>query len=182
MYNFFQNALWNTAGIRIHQGKTKVWNNAGEQPVACEVLDRMARAADPSVTTSVWRGSDVSQQGMKVYGTPFRPLHSFERILERTWRAPDVAGLQWSPICSLHGCCWNIASLREPITFPGWLSLKLPKTFVGGMTQDCGGVFVFACKSTQTNRRMWSAQGRVQTGPSVQSPSDVDRSTVGTTG
>ena len=126
--NLLQNALWNTAGIRIHQGKTKVWNDAGEQPAACEVLDRMARAADPSVTTSVWRGSDVpvSQQGMKVLGTP-SGHPAFVRA-RRCW-----TGFRWCPICSLHGCCWYNARLREQITFPGWLSLKLPKTFVGGM-------------------------------------------------
>ena len=29
VYSFLQDALRNMAGIRIHQGKTKVWNNAG---------------------------------------------------------------------------------------------------------------------------------------------------------
>ena len=86
VYSLLQNALRNMAGIRIHHGKTKVWNNAGEQPAACEVLDRMARAADPSVTTSVWRGSDVprSQQGTKVLGTNLGHNAFVRAHLERT--------------------------------------------------------------------------------------------------
>ena len=116
VYSFLQNALRNMAGIRIHQGKTKVWNNAREQPAACEVLDRMARAADPSVTTSVWRGSDVpvSQQGMKVLGTPLGHLAFVRAHLERTSREhqtlldriPMVSDLQSSWLLLVHcGVC-----------------------------------------------------------------------------
>ena len=112
VYNLLQNPLWHTAGIRIHQGKTKVWNNAGEQPAACEVLDRMARAADPTVTTSVWRGSDVpvSQQGMKVLGTPLGHPAFVRAHLERTCgehqtlldRIPMVSDLQSSWLLLVH--------------------------------------------------------------------------------
>ena len=42
----------------------------GEKLAGCDVLERMARIADP--TTCVWRGSEVTtaRQGMKVLGTP----------------------------------------------------------------------------------------------------------------
>ena len=56
VYTLLQNALWRVAGIRIHQGKTKIWNRAGEKPAVCDVLERMARIADP--TACVWRGSE----------------------------------------------------------------------------------------------------------------------------
>ena len=36
------------AGIRIHQSKTKIWNRAGEKPAVCDVLEHMARIADPT--------------------------------------------------------------------------------------------------------------------------------------
>ena len=71
VHTLLQNALWRVAGIRFHQGKTKIWNRAGEKPAVCDVSERMARIADP--TACVWRGSEVptARQGMKVLGTPF---------------------------------------------------------------------------------------------------------------
>ena len=128
VYNLLQNALWHTAGIRIHQGKTKVWNNAGEQPAACEVLDRMARTADPSVTTSVWRGSDVpvSQQGMKVLGTPLGHPAFVRAHLERTSgehqtlldRIPMVSDLQSSWLLLVH-CASARANYISRVVEPG---------------------------------------------------------------
>ena len=55
----------------MHQGKTQVWNLAGEKPFGCDNLERAAVIADP--TAIVWRGSDevVShRRGIKVLGTP----------------------------------------------------------------------------------------------------------------
>ena len=72
----------------------------------------MARAADPSVTTSVWRGSDVpvSQQGMKVLGTPLGHPAFVRAHLERTSREhqtlldriPMVSDLQSSWLLLVH--------------------------------------------------------------------------------
>ena len=50
-----QEELWQHARTRIHHGKTQVWNRSGNRPVACDILDRAARALDPEFTT-VWRG------------------------------------------------------------------------------------------------------------------------------
>ena len=47
VYALLQNAPWHHVGIRVHQGKTKVWNSPGEKPPICETLERIARAADP---------------------------------------------------------------------------------------------------------------------------------------
>ena len=55
IYAILQEELWRHARIRIHHGKTQVWNRSGNRPVACDVLDRAARALDPEFTT-VWRG------------------------------------------------------------------------------------------------------------------------------
>ena len=61
--------MWNRAKIRIHGGKTKIWNRAGIRPPICDEFERRARAIDPSAI--VWRGSEVPchQQGLKVLGT-----------------------------------------------------------------------------------------------------------------
>ena len=62
--------LQTRASIRIHGGKTKIWNQAGERPPICDVLERIAQQNNPRAR--VWRGSEVptAQQGIKVLGTP----------------------------------------------------------------------------------------------------------------
>ena len=90
--------------------------------------------ADPSVTTSVWRGSDVlvSQQGMKSAWDSFRPPCIRANALGENVRGAQTLLDRIPMVSDLHEYCCCIARLRELITSPGWLSLKLPKTFVGG--------------------------------------------------
>ena len=73
LYNVTQEALFRHAGIRVHPGKTKVWNSGSAHPRACDLLERVAQARDE--TARVWRGASesvlpTSQQGIKVLGTP----------------------------------------------------------------------------------------------------------------
>ena len=70
LYAALQDALRRHAGIQIHCRKTQVWNRASVRPRACDVLERVAQAVNP--TARVWRGSMLPevQQGMKVLGTP----------------------------------------------------------------------------------------------------------------
>ena len=42
-----QQELWIHAGIRVHTGKTKVWNRVGIRPVMCNVLERIAHMGNP---------------------------------------------------------------------------------------------------------------------------------------
>ena len=56
VHTLLAEALWTEAGIRVHQGKTQVWNLAGEKPFGCDNLERAAVIADPPAI--VWRGSD----------------------------------------------------------------------------------------------------------------------------
>ena len=62
--------LQTRASIRIHGDKTKIWNQAGERPPICDVLERIAQQNNPRAR--VWRGSEgpTAQQGIKVLGTP----------------------------------------------------------------------------------------------------------------
>ena len=52
-----QDALRNHCGIQVHVGKTEIWNRAGNRPVICDALERMAQQVDPRAR--VWRGSQV---------------------------------------------------------------------------------------------------------------------------
>ena len=70
VYAIVEEQLRTRARIRIHGGKTKVWNRGGERPAICYVLERIARVQNPQAV--VWRGSDIPshQQGITVLGTP----------------------------------------------------------------------------------------------------------------
>ena len=56
--------------IRIHVGKTQLWNRAGTRPIVCDRLEKAAQAVNPNAR--VWRGSllPTDRQGIKVLGTP----------------------------------------------------------------------------------------------------------------
>ena len=102
VYALLQQELWRHARIRVHDGKTQVWNRAGLRPAGCDVLDRAARAMDPNFTT-VWRGSGLplSEQGINILGTPLgheefvrnhlmRTIEEHTVLLDRIPTVPDV--------------------------------------------------------------------------------------------
>ena len=71
VHALLEGALWTTAEIRVHQGKTQLWNRVGENPRGWESLQRAVLAEDE--TAIVWRGSEelpAHQRGIKVLGTP----------------------------------------------------------------------------------------------------------------
>ena len=55
MYTSMQQHLWAHSQIRVHSGKTQVWNREGAKPDMCNMLKRIARATNPDAR--VWRGS-----------------------------------------------------------------------------------------------------------------------------
>ena len=56
IYRLFERELWIHANIRVHAGKTRVWNSGGHRPAACDELERISRAVNGG---NVWRGSQV---------------------------------------------------------------------------------------------------------------------------
>ena len=63
--------LWSRANIRVHHGKTKVWNRAGAEPRGCEEVTVAARMFKESAT--VWVGDQSlpsAAPGMRVLGSP----------------------------------------------------------------------------------------------------------------
>ena len=70
VYTILQAELWRHWRIRVHDGKTQVWNASGLRPEGCDILDRAAGAVNPDFDT-VWRGDGpTNTQGIKVVGTP----------------------------------------------------------------------------------------------------------------
>ena len=70
VHSVLERELWVHAKIRVHSGKTHVWNRSGRMPPACDELQRRAVLQDP--TAQVWTGSGVptQNQGIKVLGCP----------------------------------------------------------------------------------------------------------------
>ena len=88
-----ENALWAWAGISIHQGKTKMWNQAGVEPPGCEMLERLARVVHESA--HVWRGPELPThlQGLIFLGTPIGHPDFVRAHMDRTPR--DHQTLMW---------------------------------------------------------------------------------------
>ena len=65
-------ALWQHSRIRVHEGITKVWSSGGIRPVACDMLERIARENNPNIReVRVWRGGGPNRErGISVLGTP----------------------------------------------------------------------------------------------------------------
>ena len=90
IYTVLQEALWTHARIRVHGGKTHVWNLAGQKPDVCEAMQRIAEVSNPRA--QVWRGSEVpsTKQGIKVLGTPLGHPDCVATHLEEMRRKHDV--------------------------------------------------------------------------------------------
>ena len=92
VYASVDGELFRHAGIRVHGGKTRVWNSAGTRPLACDILEQIAQATSDHAEP-VWRGSDLptDQQGIKVLGTPLGHADFVRAHLDRkVGRAPGV--------------------------------------------------------------------------------------------
>ena len=99
LHGALEDALWRHARIRLHQGKTCVWNAAGEEPSGLARLQPVG--ADP-----VWTGA-WSLPGLLVLGAP---LGSEAFVLGRNaWSRTSCSAVSLlSAICSPRGssCCF----------------------------------------------------------------------------
>ena len=53
LHNLAQRELWAHCRIRVHGGKTHVWNQAGHKPKACDRLQRVAVQVDPHMLSTI---------------------------------------------------------------------------------------------------------------------------------
>ena len=90
VYTALQESLWVHVRIRVHGGKTHVWNQAGQKPDVCEAMQRIAEVSNPRA--QVWRGAEVpsTMQGIKVLGTPLGHPDYVATHLEEMRRKHDV--------------------------------------------------------------------------------------------
>ena len=90
VYLALQEELYRHARIKIHAGKTQVWNAAGERPEACDILERIAQAEDPRAR--VWKGSNIptAEQGVRVLGTPLGHVDYVQTQLTQKLAEHDV--------------------------------------------------------------------------------------------
>ena len=118
MHAVVQEDLFVHACIRVHHGKTKVWNQAGVRPVACNALERIARTNNPEAV--VWTGSTIptAQQGIKVLGTPIGHQDFVAAQLESVRREHEVL-LSRIPSIRAHGCCLSTAPHHVRVTTSG---------------------------------------------------------------
>ena len=143
IHMLLENALWVHARIRMHAGKTKIFNRAGERPEACDHLERIARTV--SEEARVWRGgADIPEveRGIKVLGTPLgHPVfvqHQLARVrahqqvlLDRIPAIPDVQSA-WA---LLSHCAAARATYFIRVVPP-----ECASSFASLTTQHCGSV------------------------------------------
>ena len=82
--------LWTHARIRVHNGKTHVWNMSGVRPAGCDMLQRLAEQHDREAR--VWTGSEVpaAEQGIIILGTPLGHDEFVRAQLELKSREHDL--------------------------------------------------------------------------------------------
>ena len=126
--------LWAHARIRVHGGKTHIWNRAGTKPRVCDILQRQTEETDPDAR--VWRGSEVptTEQGIKVLGTPLGHEDFVNQHLERTRqkhrkllrRIPTLPDVQSAWLLLLH-CASTRANYLLRVVRPEW-ALEFART------------------------------------------------------
>ena len=93
-YTAIQEELRTHTGIEVHQGKTQLWNRAGNTPVGCAALTATARVADLSAI--VWRGDlhlPLQEKGVKIFGTPLgHPRYVSSQLAALTAKHEQLVG------------------------------------------------------------------------------------------
>ena len=97
-YTTVQEELFNHCHIRVHTGKTQVWNQGGIRPEACDLLDRIAQQADPDA--HVWKGAGLPEadQGLRVlWDTSWPPSLRGGPVGDSGGRTPGFPGQNPTP-------------------------------------------------------------------------------------
>ena len=84
IYGLLQNALFAHSSIRVHNGKTQVWNRGGVVPVGIEVLQAVARVNNPDVIPHCTVRSKACGFWALRWATPSSCVLSWRGCLRRT--------------------------------------------------------------------------------------------------
>ena len=83
VYKILEEEIFAHTHIRMHHGKTQVWNRGSVIPQGVETLTRVAQLTRPGAV--VWKGDDglpLSQQGIKILGIPVGQPEYVRQFLE----------------------------------------------------------------------------------------------------
>ena len=142
IYTALQETLWAHARIRIHGGKTHVWNQAGQKPDVCEAMQRIAEVSNQRA--QVWRGSEVlsTMQGIKVLGTPLGHPDFVATHLEDMRRKHDVLLEAIATVLDVQSAWLPLLPWRlpEPTACCAWCVPSGWTNLLFLMTRACGPV------------------------------------------
>ena len=141
--------LWGRARIRIHSGKTHIWNRSGRKPADCDELQRRAEMLDEEAR--VWTGSEITstQQGIKVLGCPLGHEDLVRAQLEATTAKhsallqaiPNVPDVQSARLLLLY-CASARANYQVRVLRPDAV-----EQFARPTMRECGNASVTSCRS-----------------------------------
>jgi len=100
-------AVWHRARIRLHEGKTRIWNSAGEEPSNIADL-RGDDGAEP-----VWVGDWSLPPGITVLGSS---LGHDPLLSPGTWSANARTTTDFSSVSLASTTCRPLAPFRVPTT------------------------------------------------------------------
>ena len=124
IYGILQHELFTHSSIRVHHGKTQVWNRGSVAPMGIEVLQAVARVHDPDAI--VWRGDSTLRgvdQGVRILGTPLGhpdfvrsqlSAQSHDQLLEKVLTIQDIQ-CAW---LLLLLCCGDRANYTLRVVHP----------------------------------------------------------------
>ena len=147
-YGSVQQELWAHSRIRIHEGKTKVWNSGGDREF-CDELERISQATD--FEGRVWkdRRRQPENRASECWGLHWGTLVSWKplcacasRTTNFCWTAP-----QQCPICSRHGLSFFIVPQPLPLICCVLSDLTWFEGLLKGSMRDCGGFWAQICRT-----------------------------------
>ena len=141
MHDLVERELWVHAKIRVHSGKTHVWNRSGRVPPTCDELQRRTVLQDP--TAQVWTGSLVStqNQGIKVLGCPLG--HE------------DFVTTQLDAMYNQLGCSCSIVLRPDEISTCAWSDQIWRSILHEGTMPVCGIVSPESCACLRSSVMTW---------------------------
>ena len=160
VHKVIQQELWSRANIRVHHGKTKVWNRAGAEPRGCAELTAAARMVKENAT--VWVGDrslPSAAQGKRVLGSLIGHPDFVRSFLEKKTaehsvlleRIPAVPDLQSAWLLLLF-----CAAPRSKI----WLRTVQPELVDAFATAHDVGLWQCLCAILHVNGDMVTASAK----------------------
>ena len=155
-----QQEFWSRANIRVHHGKTKVWNRAGAEPRGCAELTAAARRVKENAT--VWVGDrslPSAAQGMRVLGSPIGHLDFVRSFLEKKTAEHSVLLKRIPAVPDLQSA-WVLFLFCVAPRYNFWLRTVPPELVEAFATARDTGLWQCLCAIMHVNGDMVSASAK----------------------